>query len=281
MQELLKKWGITPFKKREDIEFYGSPNRAIKREAYEDTCNEVYIIEEVFDSEKKARLAGLFDELICKGLKVLPVLKTLKGEYILNEGLRSYQVSKYIKRKSLPRPEFVKDSWRGKEMAGFLLKLKKAKVKSSFQGVNLEDYIKEITKKLGMHQFYDFLSPLFASELKLGFCHGDFHPLNIIWGENRIKAVIDWEFCGMNYRAYDPANLIGCIGIEHPDYLLSPFVKEFVKNMRGYLVSKEIEHLAELILATRFGWLVEWYRNKDKEMQELELEYMHYLKENC
>lgn len=65
-------------------------------------------------------------------------------------------------------------------------------------------------------------------QLPLSFCHGDLHPLNVIWYQDRIKAVIDWEFTGMNPDIYDAANLVGCAGIENPNGLGMSMVKTFL-----------------------------------------------------
>ena len=66
--------------------------------------------------------------------------------------------------------------------------------------------------------------------LPVSFCHGDFHPLNIIWSKDSIKAVIDWEFLGMKPEIYDAANLIGCIGIEDPQGLTWRSCKSFYRG---------------------------------------------------
>ncbi len=55
--------------------------------------------------------------------------------------------------------------------------------------------------------------------LPLSFCHGDLHPLNIIWDNDEIQAVIDWEFAGIKPDLFDAANYVGCAGIETPTAL--------------------------------------------------------------
>ena len=60
------------------------------------------------------------------------------------------------------------------------------------------------------------------TEMETTFCHGDYHPLNILWDEKKIMAVIDWEFTGYKPFLYDAANMLGCLGMEHPETLLSP-----------------------------------------------------------
>jgi aminoglycoside phosphotransferase (APT) family kinase protein len=41
----------------------------------------------------------------------------------------------------------------------------------------------------------------------VAFCHGDYHPMNIIWSADDIKCVIDWEFSEYKSEIYDAANI--------------------------------------------------------------------------
>jgi homoserine kinase type II len=114
------------------------------------------------------------------------------------------------------------------------------------------------------------------------FCHGDFHPLNIIWSEDSIKAVIDWEFMGIKPRIYDAANLVGCIGIEDPEGLTGEFACDFITALKEAELVSGIsrEFFPEFVIAVRFAWLSEWLRHKDREMIELETVYMNLLADN-
>jgi homoserine kinase type II len=118
--------------------------------------------------------------------------------------------------------------------------------------------------------------------LPVAFCHGDYHPLNIIWQDNEIEAVIDWEFCGLKPDIYDCANLIGCIGMEHPSGLVDGLALSFIHDMqRSSIISAQSwEMFAEFVLALRFAWLAEWLRKKDREMIDLEETYMNLLMDN-
>ncbi len=119
-------------------------------------------------------------------------------------------------------------------------------------------------------------------KLPVAFCHGDYHPLNIIWSTNDIKCVIDWEFCGFKSELYDVANLIGCIGVEDPQSLLGELVKSFIARMnKSGIISKiSWKYLLDFIVALRFAWMAEWLRRNDKEMIRLELDYMRLLIDN-
>jgi len=114
------------------------------------------------------------------------------------------------------------------------------------------------------------------------FCHGDYHPLNIIWSNQSIQSVIDWEFLGLKPEIYDCANLLGCLGIEEPTALIKGFSLTFIDEIKKSNLLSEIglHYLFECIMALRFAWLAEWFRKKDVEMINLEITYMHLLMKN-
>ena len=119
-------------------------------------------------------------------------------------------------------------------------------------------------------------------KLPVAFCHGDYHPLNIIWSTDDIKCVIDWEFSGYKSEIYDAANLIGCVGVEDPQSLTGNLVKSFIADMKRAEIISNISwrYLVEFIIALRFAWLSEWLRRRDTEMIRLELDYMRLVIEN-
>jgi len=119
-------------------------------------------------------------------------------------------------------------------------------------------------------------------KLPVAFCHGDYHPLNVIWSANDIKGVIDWEFCGFKSEIYDAANLIGCVGVENPQSLIGDLVKSFIADLKkaNIISKKSWKYLLEFIVALRFAWLAEWLRREDAEMIRLELDYLRLLIDN-
>jgi len=118
--------------------------------------------------------------------------------------------------------------------------------------------------------------------LPVAFCHGDYHPLNIIWQGDAIAAVIDWEFCGIKAEIYDAANLIGCIGMEHPSGLTDKLSIAFITHMRemSSISDRSWSLFPEFVIALRCAWLAEWLRTKDGEMIDLEETYMNLLIEH-
>ena len=119
-------------------------------------------------------------------------------------------------------------------------------------------------------------------DIPIAFNHGDFHPMNVIWSDNGIKAVIDWEFMGPKPELYDAANMVGCAGMENPAALRMDFVSSFLRKLRKSGVFSDISwhHFHPLVVALRFAWLNDWLIFKDREMVELEVTYMNLLVEN-
>jgi homoserine kinase type II len=126
----------------------------------------------------------------------------------------------------------------------------------------------------------DFMSVY--DKMPVFFSHGDYHPLNVIWSDEGIKCVIDWEFSGYKSELYDAANLIGCVGVEDQRSLTADLVVSFIAEMKkSGIISKESwKYLTKFITALRFAWLAEWLRRNDTEMISLEIDYLRLLIDN-
>ena len=101
-------------------------------------------------------------------------------------------------------------------------------------------------------------------------------------GDQEIRSVIDWEFAGIKPEIYDLANMVGCLGIEHPSSLARDLVTGLIARLRAADLFSDIcwGHFIEFIVALRFAWLSEWLRKDDREMIGLELAYMDLLIRN-
>ena len=103
-------------------------------------------------------------------------------------------------------------------------------------------------------------------------CHGDFHPLNIVWSSTGINALIDMEFCGFRPETYDAAVLVGFLGMEGPRALRGDLVRTLIARLKagaGYSAAGW-ESFPDMVLGLRFAWLSDWLRRNDQEMIELE-----------
>jgi homoserine kinase type II len=236
------------------------------------------------------------DYLRNRGLeKIQPYLKNNHDEYLSEINGEYWQLIPFIQNIPLKRPDYVFDEWRGIMLADFLLNLwKHGKNITYFDKYNpfdLRQYFLNMTYKMQEYnkkeyeklrnciRFIenDFLNIYY--KLPILFCHGDYHPINIIWSEKSIKSVIDWEFLGYKPEVYDIANLLGCIGIEEPTSLINDLAKSFIFKIKKSNMISDIsfEYLLEFIITLRFAWLSEWFRKKDNEMINLEIEYMKLL----
>ena len=162
------------------------------------------------------------------------------------------------------------------------------------QSFSLQNYIYELIDTIGIHEpelrksiqpMVGFLEKSFMGvhdTFPKGFCHGDYHPINIIWSTNGINAVIDWEFAGYKPEIYDVANLIGCIGMEDPESLVGDLIAELIQSLRQAKLFSDLswQYLLDFMVALRFAWLSEWLRKSDTEMIKLEQVFMRLLIEN-
>jgi len=294
-------WDLKVRNIRRDIKIPGSPERCKIRFVIECNNDRLYVLENIFaaDVDHKSKIIACLNFLFRQGLSgINPYIRTKRNEYFIYCDNRFWQLLPFIRGVNLNRPEYVFDKWRGKVMADFLIKLrnKSGDLPSfiSLPSFSIKDYIcklifqiktnePEVIDKIG--PVIRFLEKRFMKvydRLPVSFCHGDFHPLNIIWAKDSINAVIDWEFLGIKPQIYDAANLVGCIGIEDPEGLTGELVSDFIDSLQKAEIISGIsrETFIEFIIALRFAWLSEWLRHEDSEMINLETVYMNLLADN-
>ena len=294
-------WDLEAGNLRPDISIEGSPERCDYRTVLEDRSGTPWVIERIFPKtrEAKLRIAGTLEYLQQEEMPgILAYLRTGQGEFLAESGGGQWLLRPYLAGTDLPRPSFIRDCWRGEVLAEFLISLRDKSAQLPFfrdqQVFALEPYIRQLleviwNRKPGVaaevqpvlaHLERSFF-PLVPT-LPAAFCHGDYHPVNVIWAPNRIAAVIDWEFTGPKTELYDVANLLGCAGFENPAGLRGELAQSLIRELReaGFATEQSWQSLTDLILALRFGWLSEWLRKKDREMLELELVYMGLILEH-
>lgn len=285
---------------RTDISIPGSPERCIKRSVVEDETGALWVLEHIAPEQVDRR------ETISRNLQALleagfsrqaAYQKTATGQFVATENGRLLQLSPYLSGAPLPQPDYVDDPERGLSLARLL-----AALQAAAQGLELEDarpglalppYIAALHRTIAARRpevgarlapTLDALDPLVEAyaDLETAFNHGDFHPLNVIWRGTKAHALIDWEFCGYRPRLFDAANLLGCVGIEDPQALTRGLAPAFLRGLleAGLATGADMALLPSLLLAQRWAWLSEWLRQNDREMLDLELDYMELLTAN-
>ena len=296
MMENLSLWGLQPGTHRTDISLPGSPERCLARMAVEDAQGTIWVLERLRPGQpdRRERIGRSLAYLAAAGLPVPAYLPGPDGRYCVEKDGFHYQVSPFVAGDPLPQPEFIHDAGRGQSLGRFLTDL--LRVGPGVREFDheprfvLEDYINELMgamrpRRPEAHEallpVLAVLAPLFEAwnDLPLALCHGDFHPLNIIWHGSGVGAVIDWEFTGMRPALFDVANCLGCVGIEDPPALVRGLAPALLQTLdaSGCLDTMSLGLLPELLLGMRFAWISEWLRQKDAEMADLELRYMRLL----
>lgn len=294
-------WQVNLKKTHKNIPIQGSPERSTFRVVLEDENNNFFVLAQISPKslENKKRIATILDFLAKKNLAcVQPYLASEKREFVIEHKNNFWQIAPFVQGVELDRGKYIYDKWRGLALAKFLIDLhhksKRLPSPNPRNVFSLKNYIYKLIREINLYNkdikdkindIADFLEIDFMpvyEKLPVTFCHGDYHPLNIIWSSDNIKCVIDWEFCGYKSETYDVANLIGCVGVEDPQSLTGDLVKYFIVEMKKANIISKISwiYLLEFILALRFAWLSEWLRRKDTEMISLELDYMRLLIDN-
>lgn len=301
IRAVLSQWNLSLKTIRSDCDLQGSPERSLFRAACEDVAGSLFVVEKIAPDRRQRRqlISTILDNLLADGLmQVAPYLSTPAGQSLAFCEDAWWQVSPFVAGTPLDRPGYLHDAAKGEALAQFLCDLcrhtRNLGDQKSLPLFSLKDYILKLEQDISRHasdvaprfaSIFDFLWRSFMNAydtLPVAFCHGDFHPLNVIWRGDAITAVIDWEFCGLKPEIYDAANLMGCIGIEHPSGLTGDLAAAFIQSMReSSSISGESWRLfPEFVLALRCAWLAEWLRGRDEEMIDLEEAYMHHLIDN-
>lgn len=294
-------WGVSFKAVKPHLTPQGSPERTEFRAVIEDEEEDLFILEEIAPASyhAKLRIIRTIEFLAEKGLdKVVAYRLGIDGQHIQSHGDGLWQMVAFMPGLSLDREHYLYEGWRAGVLSDFLIRMKDAAKDIPFFSLDkpfsIKAYIYTLFHRIEQRRpelvapvkkVLDFLEKGLLPSLDripARFCHGDYHPLNIIWGKDRMEAVIDWEFCGVKPELYDVANMIGCLGIEHPSSLLGDLVVNFVAKLRkdGFLCETSWDVILEFVIALRFAWLSEWLRKGDEEMIIMELDYMELLINN-
>jgi homoserine kinase type II len=293
LRDILSRWGLVFEGIHPEIPIQGSPERCLYRVVV-DASGSRHFLEEL-DSRclpRKKLIAQRIAHLAAKRLPVAAPLAGLDGNFTQCVGERNWQLTPFLEGIAPDPGNSWRDAWRGEALALFLRDLRQGgqDLAANEEAFDLRGYVMKIAhdaKRLHPAVFAR-LAPIFSLierrlaaclDLPVAFCHGDPHPLNMIWGTNRILAAIDWEFCGPKCVLHDMALIVGCVGSEDEDALSGPFITAFLGTLRtcGLLDNTLEPHLPTWTLALRTAWLAEWLRRNDTEMIEFEFFYLRTL----
>lgn len=294
-------WPVRLKKLHHKIPVQGSPERLVFRVVLEDNNGSFFVLEQIPSKslEHKRQIAATLDFLSKKNLaRIKTYLADKKEMHVIKYKNDFWQMIPFVQGFTLDHEKYMYEKWRGPVLANFLIELRRKSHGLPFldpsKAFSLRNYVYKLIREINLYNKdikddikdvscfleKDFM-PIYE-KLPVAFCHGDYHPMNIIWSVDDIKCVIDWEFSGYKSEIYDAANLIGCVGVEDPQSLTGDLIKSFIADMKGAeIISKTSwKYLVEFIIALRFAWLSEWLRREDKEMISMELDYMSLLIEN-
>ena len=297
---ILARWGLRPVRLRPDLEIAGSPERSLSRAALEDADGSIHILESLDPSviDRKRDIARTIAALHPRLSEARPYLTLPDGDFFARAEGRFWQAAPYVEGAPLLRPDYAGEGRHARPLADLLVRLRTAAMelpeRTESSPFSSTLFIRDLERKIRTREpaLHARIQPAYArleesffpveAGLPAAFAHGDFHPLNMIWSAEGIRALVDWEFCGMKPEVYDAALLVGCLGMEHPQFLLGDLVMELVARLRrdaGY-AERTWAAFFDLVLALRFAWLSDWLRRGDAEMIDLEAAYIGLLHEN-
>lgn len=302
MTDMLRPWNLTLKQERLDLFIPGSPERCIERRVVQDAGGDLWVLERIAAAQAARRevLGRLLAGLSAAGLgQACAYRPCAEGGYVRrDERGGCWQLSPYVTGEGLAAPEYTEDEAPGEELAGFLIALRVAAGElGKGEGIPagtgeffLAPYVAKFLAELRHHapkihsraaNAAESLRPFLDLEPSLPrvLCHGDLHPMNAVWREGKIAAVIDWEFAGFKHALYDITNTLGCLGIENPRTFSCGAGATMLRNLKaGGQLSPELATLLRpAVAASRFGWLAEWLRKEDREMVAMELDYLEML----
>jgi len=200
IREIVSCWKVKYEKSRPELDIAGSPERTLYRAVIEDEDHGLWVLEALFpdSDEHKLLIAKTLAHLHREGIRpVHPYLSNSENASIVRFENEHWQIRPYVEGTPLPRPSYVVDRWRGRLCADFLLDLREKARDIPFfdqerpfsmarfideMSNTMESYNPETHKGLG--QAFDFIEQEFVDvhdAFPVVFCHGDFHPLTVIW----------------------------------------------------------------------------------------------------
>jgi len=289
------------FENTSSFEIYGAPSRSADRVVVTDKNNEKFIVEKhhFWNMDKKLKIAENISFLHSNGFEECsPYIDSVQGMPVIELENRCWMVQKFIHHDILQRPNYLDDGLKGANAALSLIRMcdvsNNIKMNDTDSGFSLWEHTAKTVENI-MHIHPEILSKIphvidivehcfkdLIEQMPIAFCHGDYHPLNILWIGDNVEKVIDWEFSGYRPELTDVANIIGCAGFEKENGFSRDFVKKFLEVIENSHCFKryDFKEIIVFVIGFRFsGWLNEWIKDKDGAMVQRETEYLNFLRE--
>ncbi len=295
LTDILRHWNIEFVTEHPEVPLAGSPERSLSRTVVEDSTGRRLVLEQLKPSTlaRKREIAATLDYLARQRLAgVHPYFRGTDGDFIVKAAGGFWQLSPFIDSVDLSRPGYTREAWRGKVLAQFLIEMKGSAADIPFgrpgRPFSIAEFTRDLMARMSRHdpERATVVQGVFAcleqrffpvhDRQPVCFCHGDPHPVNVLWGDGEIRGVIDWEFSGHKTELYDAALVLGCVGVEDPAALAGDMALAFIREIRtaGCFDESGFAVLPEFVMALRFAWLSEWLRKQDPEMVEMETDYI-------
>ncbi|MDQ7832869.1 MAG: phosphotransferase [Desulfovibrionaceae bacterium] len=295
MPDPLRPFGLVLHRDRPDLPISGSPERCLARRVVQDSAGSLYLLETLAASQvpRRQTVAAVTHALARAGLAaVAEHLPCRDGGFVASQNQLHMQLSRFVPGAPLPRPDYTEQATPGQALGRFIADMRDcaADLPKPLPQRHLAAYAARLMHTLSCTEpaVFSRLAPLatvmgefFDAEPSLprALCHGDLHPENAVWDGFDIAAVIDWEFTGLAHELYDVAGALGCMGIENPRTFAAGAGAAMIRTLRerGVLNEDNLPWLKPAVMAGRLGWLAEWLRKNDREMVEMELDYLELL----
>ncbi len=278
----------------------GSPDRSVRRLVVADAGGGLFVLEGVRSERASFRIrqAQILQALVGAGVApLIPWMATPDGSWgVFADGL-FWQRRRWLDSAELPREKYGRHAWRGDALGDFLIRLRHGgeHLPPALRGsvFSMVGYIDRLLPMIAARHaaLHTDLLPIWAQlaefraahdQLPLAWSHGDLHPLNALWTQDGLNGVIDWEFTGMKTECYDLANLLGCLGMDNPEFLTGVMAEAVCTRLAraGQLGAETWHWLPEYIAAQRFGWMREWCWRQRRDMMCQELDFLWLLLDN-
>ncbi len=286
---VLTHWNLVATAIRGSSLIQGSPERSLRRTVIS-TDSGSYILEQIDPNKAAFRetVANLLASL-SSNVPVIPYSFAADTKAVQKEADSFWMVHPFVFHTELNRETFWESEELGRTVGNLLVSLAQLPTTDSLPRYSPKSYFEKLILSIGKTRIdvrkaivpiLGYLKSTILPEIEslpLAFSHGDAHPLNMLWNENKLLALIDWEFCGIRPRIYDTALVIGCVATESPQAIDAGFVKAIIDSTKRIFTVQEQNLLAPMIVLNRFNWLSEWLRRHDEEMIRFEIEYMKSL----